>query len=386
MYHSRRRFLGGLASLWLGLPKSASATEKSVRMPTRTLGRTGLRVSILEVGGTYRFTPRFVRRALDLRCNFFDTAASYANGWSERTLGEAIRKLDARKDVVIVTKGHPKHPGGLEAAIDESLGRLGFDYVDVYYLHNLDEVAVLSDPDWRKAADAMKRKGKIRFFGFSCHNPHVVPLLTDAARAGFIDVIMLKYNFRTYGDAELNKALDAAHRANIGLIAMKTQGSAVSFSERVNPFQEQGYSKHQAVLKAVWKDERLAAAISAMPSISVLEQNAAAASEKLSAAEESLLREYADRTAADYCHGGCGGCQRECEISTGGRLAIADTLRYLMYHDSYGRRADARAKYAALPLHRKQWIAMELEQAERACPRALPLRQLLRRAATVLGT
>ena len=71
---------------------------------------------------------------------------------------------------------------------------------------------------------------------------------------------------RSYGDAELNKAIDAAHKADIGLIAMKTQGSASSFAPRVDPFKEAGFSRHQAVLKAVWKDTRIASAISAMPS------------------------------------------------------------------------------------------------------------------------
>src|SRR5262249_32778621 len=161
---------------------------------------------------------------------------------------------------------------------------------------NLGKPEVVTDPAWKAAADALKRAGKIRFFGFSCHNENLIPLLQQAAKGGFVDVIMFKYNFRSYGAADLNRAIDIAHKADIGLIAMKTQGSAISFAERVNPFAAAGYSKHQAVLRAVWKDERLAAAISCMPSIQVLEQNVAATWEKLSAVEAELLREYADAT------------------------------------------------------------------------------------------
>lgn len=380
---SRRQFLAGLtlAAAARGRadePKSADVPKPA--FPTRVLGKTGLRVPILEVGGTYRFNKRYVERALELGCNFFDTAAVYVNGWSESTLGQAVNALDARKRVIVVTKGHATSPERLEAAVDESLKRLRFDSVDIYYLHNLSDAGVLTDRAWATAVDALKRKGKLRFFGFSTHNEHTVPLLNNAAKSGFVDVAMLKYNFRSYGDRELNSAIDVAHKAGVGLIAMKTQGSAVSFLERVNPFQQAGFSKHQAVLKAVWKDERLASAVSHMPSIQVLEHNAAAAAEKLSRAEEGLLEKYAADTRGNYCAGGCGGCRRECETATGGRLAIADTLRFLMYHDSYGQRSTARAEFRSLPDASKLFSDNDLRLAAAACPNGLRVTELIRQA------
>src|SRR5262245_54146607 len=136
---SRRSFLAGAAvgaPLITGCreplrePGAPSTTTRAddtastaTRVPTRLLGKTGLRVPILEVGGTYRFNARYVRAALDLGCCFFDTAASYVNGKSEETLGEAVHKLGVRKDVMIVTKGHPREPAQLEATIDASLAR-----------------------------------------------------------------------------------------------------------------------------------------------------------------------------------------------------------------------------------------------------------------------
>jgi len=354
-------------------------------MPTRRLGRTDLQVPILEVGGTYRFTRRYVERALALGCNFFDTAAEYVNGWSEKTLGQSIRALDARKRVTVVTKGYHKHPESLAVDVNASRERLGFDTVDIYYMHDLDKPERVTDPAWKAAAEALKRENKIRFFGFSCHNDKLVPLLNEAAKGGFIDVIMFKYNFRSYGDADLNRAIDVAHKAGIGLIAMKTQGSAISFSERVNPFQKQGFSKHQAVLKAVWKDDRLASAVSCMPSIQVLEQNAAAANQKLSAVESELLQHYAEATKSGYCPGGCGGCHRECESATGGKFALADTLRFLMYHDSYGLRRSARNQFSALDQSRKCWDSKDLHAASQACPRGIRLAEIIPRADRMLS-
>lgn len=363
----------------------AAPEAKANAMPLRKLGKTGLHVPILEVGGTYRFNPRYVQTALDLGCNFFDTAASYVNGKSEETLGDSIARLQVRKKVTVVTKGHPSKPEKLASSINESLGRLKFDMVDIYYIHNLSDVDVLKSKEWKAAAERMKKEGKIRFFGFSVHNGNCVELLHEAAKAGWIDVIMLKYNFRSYGDAELNKAIDAAHKADIGLIAMKTQGSAASFAPRVDPFKDAGYSKHQAVLKAVWKDTRIASAISAMPSIAVLKENALAATKELTAREQELLDEYAALTAPNYCHSGCGGCHRECESAAGRPLAIADTLRYLMYHDAYGRRADAREKFGRLAPSSLDWNADDLARIEHSCPAGVAVTSLISRADEVLG-
>jgi len=389
----RRRFLKAAAATGaLAVTSSARAVDeppaaeaKANAMPLRLLGKTGLRVPILEVGGTYRFEPRYVRTALDLGCNFFDTAASYVNGKSEETLGACIAKLNVRMRVTVVTKGHPSKPEKLAECIGESLGRLKFDMVDIYYLHNLSDVDVLKSNEWKAAAEGMKKAGKIRFFGFSVHNGNCVELLHQAAKSGWIDVIMLKYNFRSYGDAELNKAIDAAHKANIGLIAMKTQGAASSFASRVDPFKEAGYSRHQAVLKAVWKDERIASTISAMPSISVLKENASAATKELTAREQELLDEYAALTAPTYCHGGCGGCHRECESAAGRPLAIADTLRYLMYHDAYGRRAEAREKFSRLETTAVDWKSDDLARIERSCPAGVAVASLIKRANHVFG-
>lgn len=382
---SRRAFLGGAAVSIVAGRSRLLADVGSPAMPTRVLGRTGLRVPVLEVGGTYRFTRRYVQRAIELGCTFFDTAASYVNGASETTLGQSIAALGVRRKVTIVTKGHPRDPGGLAHAVEASSQRLRSDTIDVYYLHNLSRPEVVADPEWEAAVAELQRRGRIRHFGFSCHNEHVVPLLHAAAKSRFVDVVMFKYNFRSYGDQELNGAIDVAHKAGIGLIAMKTQGSAISFSERVNPFVEQGLSKHQAVLKAVWKDERIASAVSCMPSVQVLEQNAAATHQALTAAETEAIERYAAATRSLYCPGGCGGCRRECEAATGHRIAIADTLRYLMYHDSYGWREEARRKYARLAINRKLLTDKELRIAAAACPKGVAVRELVARADRMLS-
>src|SRR6266404_804100 len=126
------------------------------------LGSTGLKVSRLCLGAMTYGSKRwrewaleeqesrpFIRRALELGINFFDTADMYSDGASEEILGRALRDLGPSRDkVVIGTKGFnpmgddPNQRGlsrkHIRHAIDESLKRLGTDYIDLYQIHRFD--------------------------------------------------------------------------------------------------------------------------------------------------------------------------------------------------------------------------------------------------------
>src|SRR5213075_384892 len=93
--------------------------------------------------------------------------------------------------------------------------------------HQLDDPSRISS-ETAAVAEELKKAGKIKAFGFSCHSGNVVELLRKAAETSYIDAIMFRYNFRSYGNRELNAAIDACAKANIGLIAMKTQGAEMS--------------------------------------------------------------------------------------------------------------------------------------------------------------
>jgi aryl-alcohol dehydrogenase-like predicted oxidoreductase len=125
------------------------------------LGSSGLRVSRICLGvmtyGTPKWRPwvldeqasrPFIKRALELGINFFDTADMYSDGVSEEVLGRALKDFTQRDQVVIATKGFwptgtgPNDKGlsrkHLFDAIDASLRRLGVDYVDLYQIHRFD--------------------------------------------------------------------------------------------------------------------------------------------------------------------------------------------------------------------------------------------------------
>ena len=81
--------------------------------------------------------------------------------------------------------------------------------------------------------------------------------MNHAARTGGIDAILFSYNFRYYGDLELDRAIDACKNAGIGLIAMKTYGAVPEDAEEVIQFTSENFTLGQAKLKSVWADERI---------------------------------------------------------------------------------------------------------------------------------
>ena len=159
---------------------------------------------------------------------------------------------------------------------------------------------------------------------------------------------MFRYNFRQYGNDKLNRAMDACAKSKVGLIAMKTQGSAVSFEPQWKKFEQTGkWNKYQAVMKAVWADERLSGAVSDMDNLDKVRENVAAALDKtkLTQAECESLYRYAAATRSVTCDG----CDHLCGAALDAPVQIGTTLRYLMYHDVYGQSDLAKELYRKLP-------------------------------------
>ena len=154
------------------------------------LGSSGLKVSRICLGAMTYGTPKwrawvldeeasrpFVKRAIELGINFFDTADMYSEGVSEEVLGRALKDFTARDQVVIATKAfHPARssPGpndrGLSRkhlfdAIDGSLRRLGVDYVDLYQIHRFDFSTPIEET--LCALHDIVRAGKARYIGAS---------------------------------------------------------------------------------------------------------------------------------------------------------------------------------------------------------------------------
>jgi predicted aldo/keto reductase-like oxidoreductase len=377
---------GGLvlaSTLGVG-PREVAAAP--VQVPRRVLGKTGEKIPILVMGGSMpldlRFDPKLAE-GLRYGVNYFDTAAGYTGGNSERALGAFHTRANLRKKMWITTKSSDHDPPGVEASLARSFERLQTDQVEMLFLHGLKDPKAIND-ELRATVERLRKEKKIRFFGFSCHNGNVAELLELASKTPWIDAVMFRYNFQQYGNVELNRAMDAAAKAKVGLIAMKTQSSAVSFEERSKKFEQTGkWNKFQAVLKAVWADDRLTAAVSEMDNLDKVRENVGAAVDKtkLTSAEWEALWRYAAATRSSTCDG----CDHLCGAALDAPVDIAATLRYLMYHDSYGKRDRARELFRELPAEARSFSHLDFSAARAACPHGVDLDRLMRRAAQVLA-
>jgi aryl-alcohol dehydrogenase-like predicted oxidoreductase len=158
------------------------------------------------LGGKDDESDRALRRAFELGVNFVDTALAYGDGHSERLVGEAVKSSFHR--IYVATKVPPKNriwPASPSTPISEvfpydyiiestnqSLANLGVEQIYLQQLHTWTDAWVERE-EWRRAAEDLKRSGKIRFFGISIaeHDPDSA---LEAVRTGMIDSVQVIYN------------------------------------------------------------------------------------------------------------------------------------------------------------------------------------------------
>jgi len=279
---SRRDFVklavAGIATSSV-VPTWAADTDSP--MPVRTLGRTGIKISAIGLGGHHIGTQadeqesiRLIRAAIDHGITFLDNCWDYNEGRSEIRMGKALR--DGYRDkVFLMTKVDGRTRAAAARQIDESLSRLQTDHVDLMQFH---ENIRLEDPDRFFAAqgavhaflDAQKA-GKIRFIGFTGHkDPSVHLRMLDAAEARQFrfDAVQMPLNvmdahFRSFGKEVLPRLV----RDGIAALGMKPMGSgAILQSKVVNAVECLHYAMHlptSVVITGIDKMEILDQAIQA---------------------------------------------------------------------------------------------------------------------------
>jgi predicted aldo/keto reductase-like oxidoreductase len=241
---TRRRFLGatvrGCVTVGVGAGAfGCSGRDGGVRdggadspggVPRRVLGKTGLEVSIVGLGGYHigiqkdpAESVRIIQGAIDGGINFFDNSNDYNEGQSEIRVGEATQ--GRRDQVVLMTKFNSRDKKGAMLELEESLRRLRTDVIDVWQFHSMERI---EDPDWIftlhgaiEAVDLAKRQGKVRFVGFTGHK-HPDIHLKMLAQPYDWDTIQMPLNildahFRSFGHSVLPEAV----RMNLGIIGMK---------------------------------------------------------------------------------------------------------------------------------------------------------------------
>ena len=302
MAQTRRHFVQGLGAAGAGLMMESAQAQQAI--PKRRLGKTGLMVSALGVGGYHLGSAesdeeanRIVAEAIDAGINFFDNAWEYHNGKSETRMGNALK--GKRDQVVLMTKvcTHGRKKDVAMRMLEESLKRLQTDHLDVWQVH---EVVYDNDPDLIFAADGAiealdmaKKQGKVRFVGFTGHKDpsiHLKMLSHDYA----FDTVQMPLNCfdGTYRSFE-TQVLPELNKRGIAPLGMKSLGGS---GESV----KNGAVTAQEALRYAMSLP-VAVTISGMESLDVLHQNLEVARgfQPMPARELSALRTRVKQYASD---------------------------------------------------------------------------------------
>jgi predicted aldo/keto reductase-like oxidoreductase len=393
----RRQFLksAALSAATIGLSHQAimeraeaatTKTDYSQKIPHRPLGKTGASVPILQIGTSQALDQEY-DKILHLLFRegvyYLDTALSYGWGSSQKAIANFASQIGGRHKLWITSKSSAWSLDGFVEDIDECLADLKTDYLDLFLRHSLNDADAINR-DLIQIGEKLKKSGKTRFFGFSSHGGNVVELLNKAAKTAGIDAILFSYNFRRYGDRELSLAMDNCKEAGIGLMAMKTMGSVPQDAETVLKFKSQNFTLGQAKLKSVWADDRIDSVVVEMDSIKVARENIAAAKsgEQLTANEIHQLNRLAAMTAQYSCQG----CSHLCEKAVNKSARIADSLRYLMYHECYGKKDIAKEFYHQIPIDNRSLTDQETTIAQSICPQGIDIKSRLELAQKVLSS
>ena len=282
---SRREFLQTTtaAGLALGLSGIAAGDDADTKgVPTRPLGRTGVKVSMICLGGWHigsvkdkKEAVKIMHAALDEGLTFFDNAWDYHDGGSEEVMGEALAADGKRNRCFLMTKNCARDAKGTRQHLEDSLRRLKTDHLDLWQFH---EINYDNDPDWildRGAlAEALKaqKEGKVRFLGFTGHkSPHIH--LSMLGRHNWDTVQMpvnvLDHFYRSF----VREVIPAATKKGIGCIGMKSLGGGSDHKGRF--VVEKVCSAEEARRFALMQD--IASLVVGIDSMEVLKQDLAVA-------------------------------------------------------------------------------------------------------------
>ena len=323
---SRREFVrttlaGGLALALPSLKKDeAEQAKKPGAVQYRTLGRTGLRVSVVGFGAMRTSDPNVIHHALDLGVNYIDTACCYMDGNNEVIVGSVLKTR--RKDTYIATKVHIASEKKMMASVERSLRRLETDVIDVIQLHSMKKREHVLNETAMNTLDKMRKKGYVRFVGFSTHK-NQVECIDAGIESGFYDLVLVTYSFKT--DPKIEKAIARAAKAGMGVVAMKTQAGGYKKHDLGD------WSPHQAALRWVLRNPHVATTIPSMVSFAQVDENVAVMGTKFGARDAEILEQYGQLIDREICRF----CQ-DCDAACPAGVSLIDVNRVLMYADGYG--------------------------------------------------
>lgn len=352
-----------------------------------SLGKTGLEVSDVSFGGSRLSDASLVRYAYERGVTYFDTAESYRGGSSETAVGTALAGV--RDKVIIASKTKARvgdDRNKIMSALEGTLRRLRTDYVDLYYIHAVNDILRLQNTEWAEFTERAIEQGKIRFRAMSGHGSNLVECLDYAIDHNLADVVLVAFNFAQ--DPEfadklrhmfhyvalqpgLTEVLDKARAKGVGVVAMK-----VLMGARLNdmrPFEYRDATFSQAALRWVLASNHVDSALISMTGeYEIDEYLGASGAPAIGQSDMGLLTRYVAMHGSTHCQQGCGVCADSCPYG----VPVSDVLRARMYDVDYRDRVLAMQSYTNLESNADQCLSCTTQNCLGGCPNNVPIAAL----------
>lgn len=396
----RRQFI---KSAFFGTLSSPAAAKKLISgqkdrfqkgsMHYRRLGRTNLFISELSLGSSPLPDWALLRYGIERGINYIDTSHSYMNGNAERMIARLFKEV-GRDNITIHTRFHLRGNWSEQSIIETvngSLRRLETDCVDILGIHGASDEKDLTDERVLNAFQKLKKEGKYRFRGLTCHTNHQ-KIVRKAIDCGLFDMITLGYNAFDIEDPEqevetyenylevsgTGELIRLARRHDIGVVAMKTL-KVGGRRQNLEDYKTGTTSIHQAMLKWVLENRNISGVITEMLNYQQMDENLAAVGSPLTGAERRNLFRFVAQRSGDTCHW-CGRCQDACPSG----VETTSIQRCLDYSLSYEKKNLARSLYSGVKARNTVLACLDCGRCEQVCPYGVSTRRRLRDAHQLL--
>lgn len=329
-------------------------------MKKRILGRTGLEVTVVGIGGipiqkiNQEVTTDMFKEVHRQGINFIDTARGY--GISEEYIGNAIKGM--RDDFILATKSTMRTYEDMKADIDLSLKNLKTDYIDLYQLHFIKDMDVYNqvmaeDGAYRALVEA-KEEGKIGHIGITAHMKEVLEVAIETDK---FDTIQFPYNPI---EKQGVKLFERANELNLGVIIMK-------------PVAGGAFEKGELSIKYILNNKNVSAVIPGMESVDLVIRNAEIGRNDFTLTNEETaeINDIVESLGETFCRR-CGYCEPcpEGIVISGQFLMEGYLLRYDL-------KDWAKERYAGFAKNASD--CTECGICEPKCPYDLPIRKMLKK-------
>lgn len=334
-------------------------------MEYRILGKTGLKISRLGFGGIpiqkidAEGTKQLLRELMRENINFIDTARGYTV--SEEYLGYALEGV--REQFILATKSMARTKDSMQKDIDTSRKNLRTNYIDLYQVHNpsaKDLEQVMAPGGALEALIEAKASGKIGHIGITLHS---VDLFRQAITLPWVETIMFPYNIvKTQGE----ELIAQCAKNNIGFIGMKPlAGGAITDAV--------------TALRFIISNPNVSVVIPGMADITEIAQNVAATANTMSLTpqEKERIAKIKSELGTNFCRR-CNYCA-PCTVE----INIPAVFLFEGYYSRYNLKDWAKNRYAELKKTASDCIGCGA--CEDRCPYQLPIRDMLKKAAQVMG-